>query len=163
MHIAMGVDLGGTNIKAGVVDETGRVVVSTCAPTLSDRGPGAVIDRMAALIGELASSGAVAGAGLCGVGLATPGPLSPSRGVVIRSANLPGWADVPICKLITERTGLRTVLDNDANLAAYGEFRAGAEPPGVNPPARRCGSRPRRRAGPACRSCARCCAAAGHA
>jgi len=119
--LAIGIDLGGTNIKGGVVDPSGRVLDRREIPTRADRGPGPVMDDLAELVTRLRNDHPV-----LGIGLATPGPLDLRRGRIIHAANLPGWIDVPIRDALAETTGLRVVLENDANAAAYGEFVAGA-------------------------------------
>ncbi|MEK7786066.1 MAG: ROK family protein, partial [Chloroflexota bacterium] len=63
---------------------------------------------------------------IVGIGLATPGPLDLDEGRIIRTANLPGWKDVPIRDTLRQKTGLPVTLENDGNAAAYGEYRCGA-------------------------------------
>lgn len=72
----------------------------------------------------LASLGATR-RGVAGVGVGSPGPLSQSRGVVVRCANLPGWENVPLRDTLSGRLGLPVILENDANAAAFGEFWSG--------------------------------------
>ncbi len=118
--LAIGIDLGGTNIKVAVVDSDGGVLHRLEQPTAADRGPGPVIDDLADLVRRLRQQAVV------GIGLATPGPLDLSRARIIRGVNLPGWKDVPIREALREKTGLPVTLENDANAAAYGEYRFGA-------------------------------------
>jgi len=119
--IAIGIDLGGTNLKGGVIDASGRILDRRDIPTRPDRGPGPVMDDLAELVKQLRRDREVVG-----IGLATPGPLDLRRGRIIHAANLPGWIDVPIRNALAGKTGLPVVLENDANAAAYGEFTAGA-------------------------------------
>lgn len=122
----VGVDVGGTNIKAGVVDDEGRPMSHVSVPTEAARGPAVGLDnivRAAEL--AIAQSGAARG-DLCGVGLATPGTMDIPAGLLIDPPNLPGWTDFPIRDRLARRLGIPTVLQNDANAAAYGEFWAGA-------------------------------------
>jgi len=121
MTSAIGIDLGGTNIKGGLVDQHGTIRERHEIPTRAERGSNAVIDDLAALVNHLRRSGPVDG-----IGLATPGPLDLRNGRIIRAANLPGWIDVPIRDALAAKTGLPVTLENDANAAAFGEFTAGA-------------------------------------
>lgn len=118
-RLTIGIDLGGTDIKAALVSDDRAPDTCITRPTNADTGPDRVIDNLVAIIDELRSTATPAA-----VGIGTPGPLSPSRGVVYRSANLPGWDNVPLRDTIAQRTGLPVVIDNDANVAAYGQYRA---------------------------------------
>ena len=123
---AVGLDVGGTDIKAGLVGDDGGVVVRAVRATRPERGAGAVLADMAALATELVAEAAVPESAVVGVGIGAPGPLSPTRGVIFQAANLPGFKDVPVRDELASRVGLPAVLDNDANAAAYGEFWVGA-------------------------------------
>ena len=120
----MGLDLGGTNIKAGVLDCAGKVISKVSVPT--GRGPDAVIANMVAAGGEAVRAAGLPLDAITAVGIDSPGPLSTEKGVVIRSANLPGWENVPLRDRISAALGKRAILENDARAAAYGEFFAGA-------------------------------------
>ncbi len=117
----IGVDLGGTAIKAGLVDGSLDVVARTMLPTCADQGADAVIQRIAAAVDELRAAN---NSHVVAVGVGTPGPMSPSKGVVYRSGNLPGWQDVLLRDILERRLNLPVTIDNDANVAAYGEHRA---------------------------------------
>ncbi len=121
----LGIDLGGTNIVAAVVDENyniiGRGKVKTALPRPADE----ICDSMAE-----AARIAVAEAGLkmediSAMGIGTPGAVDPLKGIVTYANNL-GFANTPLCAMMKERTGVDFYLENDANAAAYGEFLAGA-------------------------------------
>lgn len=122
----VGVDVGGTNIKAGVVDDDGKPLSHVSVPTEAARGSLVGLDNIAQAA-ELAisQSGLVRGA-LRGVGLATPGTMDIPAGYLVDPPNLPGWKNFPIRDKLAEKLQLPTVLQNDANAAAYGEFWAGA-------------------------------------
>lgn len=126
----VGVDLGGTNIVAGVMPEDGsRQIAMRSQPTMSQLGPEGVTDRIIALIEEVitaasAETGAVRGDFL-GVGVGAPGPLDRERGLVVVAPNL-GWRDWPLRDRIGQRVGLHATLDNDANCATVGEWWVGA-------------------------------------
>jgi glucokinase len=122
----LGIDLGGTNIKSGVVNDTGHPLSHVSVPTKAADGPMAGVERIVR-----AAEQAIADAGLTkddirGVGLATPGTMDIPGGMLLNPPNLPGWNDFPIRDCVGRRLEIRTVLQNDANAAAYGEFWAGA-------------------------------------
>lgn len=123
----LGLDLGGTAVKAGVVDRAGKLLSAAALPTQADRADvGLVIASMVRAGREAMDK---AGAGMeqvAAVGVAAAGILALGRGVVVRSANLPGWANVPLRKLVGEALGKPAILENDANAAAFGEYWAGA-------------------------------------
>ena len=121
----IGVDLGGTNIVAGVVDGEYRILGAAAAPTGAARGAEAVIDDIARCV-----DGALERAGLtkedcAGIGIGSPGSCDMENGVVRNAHNL-GWETVPACAMLRERTGLRVRLANDGDSAALGEVVAGA-------------------------------------
>jgi glucokinase len=121
----VGIDVGGTNIKAGVVDDEGRSLSHVNVPTEAARGPDIGLDNIArAAEMAMTESGLQRGA-LRGVGLATPGTMDIPAGYLLDPPNLPGWINFPIRDLLAKKLNLPTVLQNDANAAAYGEFWAG--------------------------------------
>ena len=89
-------------------------------------GAEAVMDDMSDMVTEMVDGGGISRDDIIGLGIGTPGPLSHRDGIIYRSANLPGWKDVHIRRGLLERTGIPTILDNDANIAAFGEYWAGA-------------------------------------
>ena len=123
---AIGVDLGGTNIRAALVDPQGRIRHDATCRTDAPRGPEPILADMAALVRQVMATGRATPDEVIGLGVGSPGPLSFSRGVVIKAANLPGWTNIPLRDEMCRRVGLRTIVNNDANLAAYGEYWAGA-------------------------------------
>lgn len=125
MRHAIGLDLGGTNIKGAVVDERGRIVVRGEVSTGSDRGHAAVLDSMGSLVEDLAGRAGLGLGGLAGVGMGLAGFIDESTGVVVEAVNL-GWRNVAVKGPLETRLGLPVHLDNDANVAALGESWAGA-------------------------------------
>ena len=115
---AIGVDLGGTKILAGVVDREGNVVRRHERPTPQDSQQH-VVAELEAAVAELLDGSVVA------VGFGAPSPIDQARGVVVRCVNLP-LEDAPLRDGMRERFGVPVGLDNDANAAAVGEWRAGA-------------------------------------
>ena len=120
----IGLDLGGTNIKAGVLDGAGKVISKVGVPT--GRGPDAVIANMIVAAGQAVRTAGLTLDAIAAVGIDSPGPLSTEKGIVIRCANLPGWENVPLRDRISAALGKPAILENDARAAAYGEFFAGA-------------------------------------
>ena len=120
----IGLDLGGTSIKAGLVDGTGRVVASDTISTDRTGGPKAIIDQLAELSRRLMDQAGTDADAVAGIGVGIPGIIDYPRGRVAVCVNLPGWQDVPVCEMLREASGLPVVIENDANVAAYGEFAA---------------------------------------
>jgi glucokinase len=120
----IGMDLGGTYLRAALADQYGRVVLERRVETLAHEGREAVLERVVALLNEV--KGEAGGRGVSAVGVGAPGPLDPDTGIVRRAPMLPGWEDVPLAGVIEERVGVAAVLGNDANVAALGELAYGA-------------------------------------
>ena len=125
VSVAIGIDLGGTNLKGAAVDRDGRILTKE-AHSIGGLDPDAVLADMVDLIDRLLADASLDRSRLAGVGVGTPGPLSHRTGRIIRAANLPGWVDVPIRDRLGEMLQTPIVLDNDANAAAFGEFWVGA-------------------------------------
>lgn len=123
---AVGIDLGGTFIKAGVVDAANKIVHRQSIETLADRGVDDTIDRLGRLVTSLLAATRLSNDHVAGVGIGAPGPMSHAAGMILSAPNLPGWTNVPLRKRLNAVTGLRTTLENDANAAAFGELTAGA-------------------------------------
>lgn len=121
-HYYLGIDLGGTDIKLGIVDEDGRIIRSAKTPTHAEAGPEAVLANIAKHAQELIGSGQPVRA----VGMACPGPLNSKLGIVFETPNLSGWKNVPAARILKEHLNLPIALINDANAAAYGEWWVGA-------------------------------------
>jgi glucokinase len=125
MRYIIGVDLGGTQLRAALADEQGTLYDEVRMRTDGEEGPDAVIDRIVACIVRLRAA-LPAGGQLAGVGVGAPGPLDPYEGMVLDPPNLPGWTAVPLRDILAARTGLSIELGNDANAAALGEWLFGA-------------------------------------
>lgn len=121
----VGIDLGGTNIKLGVVRTSGEVVHKISIPTEGQGGPDHVIKRMSEGTLEVIHQADLPKDRVLAVGIGAPGSMSHKLGMIISPPNLPGWSNVPLRDKIAAGTGLPANLENDANAAAYGEFWAG--------------------------------------
>ena len=119
--VVIGVDLGGTNVKLGLVAADGRVIRRHGVPTEAHEGPEAVATRLCGAARELMDGAGVDAGGVGGVGVGSPGTIDVERGVVLFSPNLPGWHDIPLRRMIEDDLGMRCVVDNDANVAALAE------------------------------------------
>jgi glucokinase len=122
----IGIDLGGTSMKMGLVDSQGNTVLEMEKPTLAQEGVDGVIGRMVSHARELAKEAGLHWADVAGVGVGLPGFLDVKAGVVKQLTNL-GWhEEVPIRRLLEEAWQIPVKIDNDANVAALGEAWCGA-------------------------------------
>lgn len=124
MSHVIGVDLGGTQLRAILTDQTGEIFAYQRTDTAGELGPTGVIAQIERLITEV--RGDLPLEEIEGIGVGTPGPVEPRAGIVLEAPNLPGWASVPLKHILTERTGCRVEVGNDANVAAMGEWRFGS-------------------------------------
>ncbi len=124
--LVVGIDLGGTNMQAGVVDANGAVLGRAYAETRPEEGEAAVMDRLAQLARDACARAATGIDGIEAVGIGAPGAIDHGRGVVLEAPNL-RWNDVPLAEQLGPRLdGVRVRLDNDVNVATLGECRHGA-------------------------------------
>ncbi len=121
--LALGVDLGGTKIRAGLMQDDGSVAHVMECKTLAYRGSDAVISDMVKLMQQLMQC--VDKKDVRGIGIGSPGPLNVSTGVVESPPNLPGFEQVPLRSRIESVMQLPTFLDNDASVAGLAEYRYG--------------------------------------
>jgi len=119
----LGVDLGGTNIAVGLVDEDRRIINRESVKTVASRGAEGLCREMAALCRRLTEGSGVPMADVAGAGVGTPGVVW--DGVVSYSSNL-GLRDAPLAALLARELRKPVHLENDARAAAYGEYAAGA-------------------------------------
>jgi len=127
MALLVGIDLGGTNIKVGLLDHDARLLDQSSCRTEVEKGFHHVIEQMAAAVRNLCERNGASLDSLRAVGVGCPGPVDVRQGVVTIAPNFPGWRDLPVRDTLRRRLGGRpTFIENDANATAYGEFRAGA-------------------------------------
>lgn len=124
----IGCDLGGTNLRAAVVDvETGQVLHLMSIPTLAREGHEAVMDRMAGLFLQVIQAAGLEKGEIGGIGIGVPGVLDLEKGETLFLPNLPGtWPRVPLRDTIARLTGLPVALLNDVRSITNGEWRFGA-------------------------------------
>jgi len=123
---AIGVDLGGTNVRLGIVSEKGSIISSSRMPTEVGEGPERVIRRIVTAVKSLMRKSAGREHVCTGVGIGVPGIISLPEGIVRFSPNLPGWTDIQLRDSLEKMLGLPVVVENDANAYALGEHRFGA-------------------------------------
>jgi glucokinase len=124
----IGCDLGGTNLRAGIVDpQSGKVSHPHATLTLAREGHDAVMARMGALIEQTIEASDLSKDEIGGIGIGAPGVLDLERGLTLLLPNLPGtWPKIPLRDTISEHTGLPTTLLNDVRSITFGEWRFGA-------------------------------------
>lgn len=122
---SIGIDLGGTAIKAGIVDENGKIIIKDKAPTKSERGYEAVIHDMAKLCKKLMEQSKIDIKQISKIGVGCPGTPDKANGILIYNNNL-GMRNVNIRKGLQKYIDLPVYIDNDANVAALAESVCGA-------------------------------------
>ena len=123
----IGVDLGGTSLRAGVVAANGELLALEKRKTHPEQGGAAVIDRMADAIHKALKLAGLRPRDVGGVGVGIPGPIDAERGVVRLAVNLgPDWNNLPLADELYARLGLPVRLDNDVRVGALGEHTHGA-------------------------------------
>lgn len=118
---AIGVDLGGSKIAVALVSPDGNIRQYSKAPTHIEKGKDDTIARMKVHIRQVIEQSGVKMNQISGIGVGAPGPLSPQEGVIYSAPNLPGWKDVPLAQILEEEFHLPVILENDGNVAAWGE------------------------------------------
>lgn len=122
----IGIDLGGTNIAVGIVDENYKIVRKGSTPTLANREPEEIIKDMGNLCMRLLKEEGIDVSEIAHAGIASPGSIDPKEGIVVYSNNLP-FSHFPIVKLLKKYLPVENIyIENDANAAALGEAMGGA-------------------------------------
>ncbi|MBQ7045143.1 MAG: ROK family protein [Clostridia bacterium] len=121
----LGIDLGGTNIVAGVVDENYKIIATAKTKTKTPRPAEEIADDMAAVALQAIKKANIDISQVKAMGVGSPGAIDPKNGIVSYSNNL-GFENLPLCQMLKDRLGVDFYIENDANAAAYGEYIAGA-------------------------------------
>ena len=121
--IIIGVDLGGTQIRAARLDHKLQILAREETLTLADQGLEPTIERIKKLIRAVWPQD---GTRVAGIGISAPGPLNPVTGVIVAPPNLPGWHNVPLRDILQDAFGVTVYVGNDANVAALAETARGA-------------------------------------
>ena len=119
---SIGIDFGGTSVKIGVCRGEELLVTDEPIPTMQFHGPAALIGEMAARVAKLQKTYPA----ICAIGVGVPGLVDFDHGFVHELTNVPGWKHVPLKAILSEKTGLPVLVENDANAMTYAEFRHGA-------------------------------------
>jgi glucokinase len=126
--VAIGLDVGGTKIAAGLITESGKILAYYKIPTFDERKPTAqsFIDRLIFLYDQLSHDAKALGVKVSGVGIASTGPMNVEMGTIIQPANLRGIPKIEVCKLFLKKRKVKLYFQNDAMAAAIAERRWGA-------------------------------------
>ena len=120
----IGVDLGGTGIKAGVVNEKGEILSKGSTPTMAERPYQAVIADIATLCKTVAADANITVEEIEAIGVGVPGICDPKTGIIPKCTNL-GWFDVPFVSELQSHIAKPVIVDNDATVAGFAEYIAG--------------------------------------
>ena len=120
---AIGVDLGGTSIKLGIVSQQGRIIKKTAVETKAEDGPDSVIAQIKYGINILLHKNKYK---IHGIGIGSPGVVSSEKTTVEYPPNFPGWTKINLGSIIKKEFNLKVMVDNDAHAAAIGEMIFGA-------------------------------------
>lgn len=122
----VGVDLGGTNVRAGLITGDGEILCTDSRKTLARESAEAPVNQIVDSIHAVMVEGGVTAGEISGIGIGSPGPLNARKGLILRAGNLPHWTNFPLADTVRERTGIVTYIQNDANVFALGEWWMGA-------------------------------------
>lgn len=122
----VGIDLGGTNLKAGIVDRNGKILHRLSIKTRSDADSQTITTQIFKLVDEIINTANIERFNVIGIGLGSPGLIDKKGETILFSPNLSKWRNVSIKNIISEEFSLPCVLENDANAAAWGEKWVGA-------------------------------------
>ena len=125
MNYYAGIDLGGTFVKGGIVDEEGNILVKDKIPTGKERPYAEIAADMAQLVLDLAKKAGISPADVKAAGVGSPGTIDSKNGIIVYSNNI-RWEKVPLGAELKKHLGIPVFITNDANAAALGESFAGA-------------------------------------
>jgi glucokinase len=125
MNVFTGIDIGGTNINIGLVSEYGQVLDETVIPTCPEKGPEDALNRMIGSLKQMLPAHQE-NEECRGIGIGIPGLLDTEKGCIIEASNLPGWQSYSIIDHLSAKLNIPAFIENDANLAALGEYWLGA-------------------------------------
>jgi len=123
--LVIGIDLGGTKISGALADIKGNVINKYTIPTNADQGEQIVLQRIISVIDKLIDESVENTENIKAIGIGSPGPLDPKKGMIITTPNLP-FKNFKLVEPIKNKYKIPTFLDNDANVAAIGEYMLGA-------------------------------------
>jgi glucokinase len=122
----IGADIGGTNLRLALADMSGRIMGTWSTSTAGVREPQSVVELIRHGVDSLLCQASLTHTALCAIAAGAPGVTNSELGIVIATSYLMGWRNVPLRDLLEADFGLPAAVDNDVNMAAIGEHRAGA-------------------------------------
>lgn len=122
----IGIDIGGTNIKAGVIKKSGEVIKSYSIKTQASKGADDVLERIKKLTDEIIKENELDKKDIIGIGMGIPGPVNTDTGIVNFCPNMKGWENYPAAEKLEEMTGFKVKVGNDVNVITLGEIWMGA-------------------------------------
>jgi len=123
---SVGIDVGGTNVKIGLVSSSGSIIARTRLSTKSFvRNKNRLINAVVEAIDDLIAEKRLKKKNISGIGIGLPGLIDPVQGIVRHLPNIPGWRNVPLKTILKKKTGLPVFVDNDANLITLAEWKLG--------------------------------------
>ncbi|MGV8981708.1 ROK family protein [Clostridium sp.] len=124
--LIIGIDLGGTNIKAAIFNLDLQLIIEVRRPTQAHKGPVQVINNIKQIIEEMLESLNITYESIYCMGLGIPGLLDPKQGISFFSPNFPGWENIHVVNELNKRFDFPIFIDNDVRVNLYGEWRFGA-------------------------------------
>ena len=125
LNFVVGIDLGGTLLRAALIDSEGYIHNKTSLATASKKGSQEIINQICKLTSIVSKS--ISKDQILGIGISSPGPLNSKKGLILTAPTLVGFKNIPLVKILEERLKLPVFLENDAIAAAIGEHRFGAQ------------------------------------
>ncbi len=124
--IYVGIDIGGTNVKIGIFSDNISLLGKTSVPTEADMGSEDVVGRIVEAVNGLLAEAALGSDDITAIGIGTPGPADYPNGIIVNATNMPKFKNTPLRDMIAVELGNKpAVLENDANVACWGEFSMG--------------------------------------
>ncbi|MCR4336319.1 MAG: ROK family protein [Candidatus Omnitrophica bacterium] len=123
----VGIDVGGTNVKAGLVEKSGKIIARTSLNTKAfNQNKNQLILAMVGMIKDFLIDHHLKSSQIVGIGIGLPGLIDPPRGVVRFLPNIPGWENVRLAEIFKKKLGIPAFLENDVHLITLGEWKFGA-------------------------------------
>ena len=126
VELVIGVDVGGTKIAAGLVDCYANILSRQITHSHSGAPPEIVTETIVQIVNDINAEAHKLNGDIKGIGIGFAGHINGEIGTVLTNSNLPGWDNHPLCSILKQRLNLPVLLENDANCAAWGEYRYGA-------------------------------------
>ncbi len=127
IKVTVGIDIGGTNIKVGLVNASGKIVARTVLKTENcSKNKNKLIKAIILAMEELLEEKKLHKKNVVGIGIGLPGLVNAEKGIVTTLPNIDGWRNVPLEKIMKKETGISTFIDNDVNLVTLAEWEFGA-------------------------------------